>query len=449
MVDSKLLNFIRFCFSFSLTHAAVNCTLAFSSSLLGSDLSTYGNAAMYITYAVSTVLLSQPTLKWIGAKWTVLWGLCGLQLYVLSFLIAVQYPLVKWFIFVPGATAGGLGAGLLWTGQSAYYELNVESCILNRFSDKGFLPLSNFAGIFAFIYLSCEVVLQLLALAISLLDITTRIWITILFGAGIMFSFAGTLLVLTVENFSAKRNSVINSSSTQKNFFPSNQICNLSVDYKLLLFIPYQICFGLSSVLINYYVNKYIVSENYGPGYIGLVMAIDTLSSALAVYPVTLVSNAVGKRCLPILIACAIYMFNGCMLYFLSNTEIAKWQYLLPLFVSHGVSRCIWEGLNKALVIDLFPESCDRTFVAVYFWSGVSAGFSFFFYRYIPRSQFALLNISWALVAFLCFTCLQYISKIAPYALPIDRVISHPMHPSPILSERKISDCQEPLLLQS
>lgn len=178
---------------------------------------------------------------------------------------------------------------------------------------------------------------------------------------------------------------------------------------RLLLLLPFQLCFGLSSGLINYFINRYVVAANYNDGYVGLVMALDTLSSAAAVYPVTYASQKLSKSSM-IILGCSIYIFHGCLVVFMSDSEISQWKFLIPLFVTHGVSRCVWEVVNKAFVSENFIETQERedAFMAIYFSSGFSAGISFLCYFYMSKFQFSLLNLCWSVFALLCWFLHEY-----------------------------------------
>jgi MFS family permease len=425
-----LSNFIKFSIGFSLTHAAVNTVLAFSSTLLGSELGSYGSSVLYIVYSASTLFLSRIAVRYCGAKWTVLFGLCGLQVYVLAFFVAILFPVTKWFVFISGAMVGGCGAGMLWVGQSTYYALNAAAYAKEVPSTDNYTSISNFAGYFAFFYLIFEVLLQLVALSVSFVDISDHLWQIIAFGTCAASAVLGSLIMATVKDLHQQSSSRSSKDDDDDDSpfrgnvhnFTYLPLWELLTNRKLALFVPFQICFGLSSGLINYYVNKFVVAETYGDGYVGLVMAVDTLASAVAVYPITHFSNLFRNKSFSIYLGCLIYFLNASLLISLPNSKVAKWEYLIPLFVSHGVSRCIWEGVNKALVSEYFVDIKENAFTAIYFWSGLSAGVSFFTYQYISKFYLALLNMAWSAIAILCFYFLH--SKYPPGDVSIDVDVS-------------------------
>lgn len=412
MTSKWLKNFVIFSLSFSLTHASVICVLAYSSTLLGATLGGYGSFVLYVMYAISSLLFSRWTLQLLGPKWTVFCGLSGLQLYVISFFFALLFPSISWWIFLFGAFFGGLGAGVLWVGQSMYFsyssELHIED---DGGSEAKATTLSNFAGYFAFLYLLFEVLVQLFALLSSLVQVSSSTWQIIVFGTSAVSSICGTLLMYHVIDVRANDSVVIRHQEMPLKS-QAGYACNYQMfaSKKLLLPLPYQICFGLSSGLTNYYVNKYIVAAKYGDGYVGLLAAIGISSSALAVYPITVLCNKTGNKAVVIVAGCLMYMFGGTLILILPNSTISEWSWLIPLYVSHGIGRSIWEGANKALVSDYFISEDQRrdAYAAIYFVSGLAAAFSFVWYQYSSRLELALLNVIWPIVSIVSFLLGHY-----------------------------------------
>ena len=404
--SSLFTNFIKFCVSFSLIHASVNSVLAFSSTLLGPSLGSVGSAVLYLAYSFSTLFMSQTVLARCGPKWTVFLGLSGLQIYVLSFFVALLIPDVKWVVFIVGAAVGGCGGGIIWVGQSMYYSANATAYSNASKTECVSISISKFSAYFAFFYLGFEVILQLLALSVSVFDAGTGWWQIIVFGTGSSFAVIGSIIMYFVGDLYPDDSS-IGTNSRRGGVWQSMKY--ITRTKRLLLLLPFQICIGLSSGLVNYFVNRYVVAATYNDGYVGLVMALDTMSSAVAVYPVTYASEKLSKSSM-IILGCSIYIFHGCLVVFMSDSELAQWEILIPLFVTHGVSRCVWEGVNKAFVSENFIDTQQRedAFMAIYFSSGISAGISFLCYFYMSKFQFSLLNLCWSVFALFCWFLNEY-----------------------------------------
>ena len=167
--------------------------------------------------------------------------------------------------------------------------------------------------------------------------------------------------------------------------------------------------------MVNFYINRVIVAETYGGGYVGLLMAIDTLSSAISAYPMSTVSNALQSKWCIMVTGCACFLYQGLSLLLLSDDFIAQWTYLVPFYLVHGVTRCIFENTNKALITDYFVAVKEKeiAFAAIYFASGLSAAFAFCFYQYMDRFTIAIINTIAPIVAVLCYhlSYMEYSNK--------------------------------------
>lgn len=166
---------------------------------------------------------------------------------------------------------------------------------------------------------------------------------------------------------------------------------------------------------MNFYINRVIVADTYGGGYVGLLMAIDTLSSALSAHPMSAISNALQSKWHIMIIGCCCFFFQGISLLLLSDNFIAQWRYLVPFYLVHGAARCVFENTNKALITDYFDVVKEKeiAFAAIYFASGLSAAFSFCFYQYMDRFVIALINTAFPIFAMLCYhrSYIEYCSK--------------------------------------
>lgn len=169
-------NYILFCVLYSIAHASVDAVLAYSTAELGNIIGSNGSFCLYIFYTASALLLAKPVLRYFGAKNSLFIGLCGLLLYVFSFVLSIQLPRYASIVFTIGASIGGLGAGLLWTAQGSYYSRNalIYSTIKNSKDsivkiEEGYDHcIIQFASIFAGIYLTIESVYKVFATIVYL-----------------------------------------------------------------------------------------------------------------------------------------------------------------------------------------------------------------------------------------------------------------------------------------
>ena len=195
-----LRNYVLFCLSFSLTHAAVNCVLAYSSTLLGPSLGGYASFTLYLCYSFSNIFAARRALNYLGPKWAVFCGLTGMLVYVVSFFFAAIFPSAAWVVFLFGAFVGGIGAGILWVSQSVYFSLNAAAAaeVDSRYSYTE--TYSHFAGYFAFYYLMFEVLFQGFGLIAFLFNLDYRVWMFVVFGLYSACAVLGWLLLIRVKD---------------------------------------------------------------------------------------------------------------------------------------------------------------------------------------------------------------------------------------------------------
>ncbi len=124
-------NFLVFTVFFCFLHATADCVLAFSTAELGMEYGSNGALLINAFYTISTFLLAKPFLLRYGAKNATAIGLLGLLIFVFCFFVAVfignetaAEEKLGGLIFELGAAVGGVGAGLLWTGQGSYFTCN-------------------------------------------------------------------------------------------------------------------------------------------------------------------------------------------------------------------------------------------------------------------------------------------------------------------------------------
>ncbi len=162
-------NFILFSLLYSLVHGAVDAVLAFSAAELGTDLGSWGGFILYMTYTFSALLLAKPILQIFEAKDGVSLGLLGLLIYVSGFYLAILFPQRAWFFFLSGAGIGGIGAGILWTSQGAYYTINASKHAFTVNRSKSEI-ITVFAAIFAGFYLAFETGFKFIGTLVFLAD---------------------------------------------------------------------------------------------------------------------------------------------------------------------------------------------------------------------------------------------------------------------------------------
>ena len=70
-------------------------------------------------------------------------------------MLSIIIPNLAWILFLSGASIGGIGAGIAWTAQGAYYSRNAQ--LYAELADTSLTKAnSDFAAIFATSYLGFE-----------------------------------------------------------------------------------------------------------------------------------------------------------------------------------------------------------------------------------------------------------------------------------------------------
>lgn len=409
-------NFLKFCVSFSMAHASVNGVLANASTLLGSELGSYGNFMLYIWYSFSNVFIAKSVLSRLGPKWTVFAGMTGMLAYVGSFLVAVLTTEdLAWPLFLIGASIGGVGAGLLWVGQGMYFSRSANAHVRAN-PDEESSAYSDFAGFFALCYLGIEMLVQLFALFVYVFEVSHTSWMAIVFGTYTLCALVGLAFVRQVIDLGEQDSPPEDNPSLIT--APSADVQGLGwfrlglrvfkqmwSNRKEALIIPFQLAFGLSAGFINFYVNRTIVAEHHGPGYVGLMMAIATFTSAVMAYPISNLSNYLGSSWLAIVVGCVCFALQGLLILVIPTGTTSLLSFLVIYYIIHGVAKCVWEGQNKAVILDYFAtgEERENVFAAITFTSGISGAFGFGFYQYMNKTSLCTLNTAMPLVALLCF----------------------------------------------
>lgn len=151
-------NFIWMAVLFSGNHGAVTSVIALASSF-DATLGSYSVGALYGFYVLTAMLAGTYVVSVTSAKKALIISLGLYAVYVASYLIAVIFPSTAWPAVLIGASVGGIGAGLLWTAQGAYFKINSA-----QYAAAMAIPeeqaSSLFSSTFAAFYLGLEVSLK-------------------------------------------------------------------------------------------------------------------------------------------------------------------------------------------------------------------------------------------------------------------------------------------------
>eukprot|EP01041_Mallomonas_annulata_P004037 gene4037-8035_t len=290
--ESLYRNFIIFCVCFSVTHGSMDSVLAYASSELGPSLASYAGFVLYLFYTLSALLIAKPTVQYLGPKNGVILGLFCFLCYVFSFLMSIVITSAAWPMFLFGACLGGTGAGIAWTAQASYYSRNAQQygSIGHSIQTK---VNADFAAIFAGIYLGFETCTAVSATIIYLTFQGNTAWREVVFGLYSILSLCAMVLCTNIYPLDMEAPPQFEMKGFLKEVFSVGR--SIFQSKRLILLLPYQICFGLHAGFIGQYVNRKIVTHNLGDGYLGMVTALATLSAALLAIPYARIANKSSK----------------------------------------------------------------------------------------------------------------------------------------------------------
>jgi hypothetical protein len=282
--------------------------------------------------------------------------------------MALEWHAFVDFFAIVGVVFGGVGGGLVWTAQGAYFGRASQdyAVVANVKSDTA---TSFLAGVFAFIYLSEEVICKLLSWA--LLQSQHSKWTTV-FGVYTVVAVSSTLLLTTVHNYSCSQDEDYHSIGYK-----------MTAAWQLLRRnqkIPYMIglnaVFGFAYPFVNSYVNGEVVHRvlvhDTNFRYVGIFSALSSAVAALC----SVVFCRIGKA--PVLMGGAA-SFAAVALLFLIRPNLNNWgwEMLSAVYLFQGMGRATFEGALRATYADFFPEEIEGAFANLILQNGIFTALGF------------------------------------------------------------------------
>ncbi|CAE7671323.1 Vwa8 [Symbiodinium pilosum] len=374
--DSKTLRgtFQLMTWTFSLNHATMTTLMMYASSALGRVNGNLSNALLFSVSLATSLGLAPVIVNTFGQKRGLLLGLVGCTTYVLFFVLAVflstwrhrgiggcQSNSEAMLAFV-GAGFGGLGAGLLWPSQGAFFstvvqELQRAEPATGTREEALYHLTSELSSSFAFGLLAAECGIKLM-MAVLLTYVKVELW------SSWVFLSALVLAVLAMAAFTKSQK--IHSQHAVRPVCESTwDALRLWGDPKIWLLSMTNLSFGFSVAWVNGYVNlrwHEATGDLHLLGFAGaLTTGVAGVVSKLSVRPL-----ACGKG---VMLALGSFCFLSIGLVSKLSEPNSKlgWSiWLLLLHVLHGVGRGVYEGTGKAVFGDFFPgDKCVGAFANV------------------------------------------------------------------------------------
>ena len=319
-----------------------------------------------------------------------------------------------------GAALGGVGAGIAWTAQGAYFTETVERLSIHRQTtttvpegDNGDETVvatpttttsvsasisQELAAVFAGTILISETVLDVLAtVLVQWIPWSTvfAVYSAIAVGSTVALqrcvmeytttARAHVVPTATVNNENDNRihneTAASSTSAVRLRRDATTALRLLITDSKLKYFLPFLATFALAGAFLNSFVSGEVVPAVTGSdGWVGLLVAVHGVVAAGC-------ALGLGRRHHHkewiLVLGCA--GFAAVALPFVlwpdyNNNDTWSWPLLVWIYVAEGVGRATFEGTLKAIFADYFAYSKEAAFAniilqyglassAVYFWS--------------------------------------------------------------------------------
>jgi hypothetical protein len=263
----------------------------------------------------------------------------------MGFLLSVVSQSSAWGIFPIASIIGGVSGGILWTAQGKYFAAN--AILYADAVDKPVEEINTqFAGIFAAIYLGLEMVAGLIASGVYFgMDDYANAVVFSVYAMIAVVSVLGMLFISNLDEYGTwefdYEDAIANATSTAR---------LLREDSRLLLMMPYQVTFGLVSTFVPFYIFGTVVSDsdNLGEEYVGILAAVTVFAGAAVALPAAEVAKYRGKPVVMVFGAICMSMV-GFVLYFVKDRSLERWRVMIPYMLIYGMGRGIWVSPSKGL----------------------------------------------------------------------------------------------------
>eukprot|EP00929_Paragymnodinium_shiwhaense_P021647 TRINITY_DN14066_c0_g1_i1.p1 TRINITY_DN14066_c0_g1~~TRINITY_DN14066_c0_g1_i1.p1 ORF type:complete len:554 (+),score=99.94 TRINITY_DN14066_c0_g1_i1:2-1663(+) len=360
-------NFYRFAICFGVNHACVTIAVTYATSTLQRDVAYVGNAVLYVLTALSALLLGKPAVARLGSRCALLLALAAFAVYCALFAFAAFLheaygdTQLEAVVFIGGSGLGGVAAGMIWTGQGAYFSCCVDARVAleNLCREEA---TATMAATFASILLLAE--LAKLALLALLVDVGIRVWqFAGVYSFVAVLSWAAFLGVFRLEQEHEERDA----------FEALKGTFLLWADPCVWLLAGANFTFGFSSSLLGGYIGGTFTSVELGHGNLALMSGITALTAAVFAK----LFGFFRKGCV---MSFGSLCFFGipCCLFFLGCCRRWGW-WLVTLYLLQGPGRAMYESTNRAVFADFFPgRLSEAAFANCTLQSSLAAALCFF-----------------------------------------------------------------------
>jgi hypothetical protein len=350
----------------------------------------------------------------LGPKWTLFTGLLAYCAYIGSFLVATIVGRDgQWVAVLGGSAISGIGAGLLWPAQGLYFQISAlalaEKTGLRPEETSGML-----AGVFTGIYMGFEVLMKILSSTLELERRKAHVYAIFCVLAGV--ATLGMMLVRNLKpveiprRFGAAQARWTDKAASAMKLLCYNKNCRLLA--------PMNFAFGFGAALLQYYGNKFIVTDYLQPknskqSYVGFAGSIAVGSGALVSLFFGFLTKRIGKH-VPMMLGNVCFFVVAISFLVGSEKQLGTWTAVVPIYMVYGIGRGIWESVNKAINADLFPDDAAAAFANITMQSGFASSMAFFIFPNVHKNVMACFVLVSSMFGIMGFATVVYRTRARP-----------------------------------
>ena len=372
-------NFFVMSILFGANHGTIVSCVSLATARLGS-IGALEAGIMYLFYTLSALLGATYVVRRIGSRNAMVFGMSFYCIYIACFAATIDPPEVQQAatssrgapdlrsLSLVGSALGGIGVGILWVGQGAYFVQAATSHAAIMSQDVS-VSTPYFAGIFGFVLLSFEALLR----ALSSVLIFSFSWRAI-FGIYTAISIVTTIgMYLMVVSYPDQEYSKAHSSAFS---MLTGALQLLATDRKMKHMIGLNLLFGFGGAFMNSYINGQVVASalsDYDSHFIGVLTSWTALVAGLLS-----LATAMSSRKGPVVIA-GVACFSFIAFSFLVQPDATLWNIygLVTIFTLQGIGRTAFESTLKAVFADFFPSDSVGAFSNLILQNGIASALGY------------------------------------------------------------------------
>lgn len=365
----------------AINHATVTTPILYASSVLTNENGQAGNAMLYGSKLICSLFFSTLIFGVVGPKKGLTLSMGLYSVYVLLFAVAAQlcdrrnesngacvvgntYQLP---VNLAGALIGGIGAGVLWTCQGAFFTNCCQRVAQAEHRCTSQIT-AELAGTFALIFLAAEAVVRASA---TILAKNAHL------EYPIVFHIFGAVALVSTLAFQIMASSGEAPATTATAATAAAGACSKAFsavrqwkDPKTWFLQCTNLTFGFAAAWLGGYVGRHIFTETLSSEFIGFAGAMLSALASVLSLGFGVVAKKLGKG--PVLALGALAFLCLALLSRFGHPKTWGWG-VLVFYVLMGIGRAVYESTNKAIFADFFPGEKSAGAFANVFVVGTNA----------------------------------------------------------------------------